>query len=528
MDTHGAPSGTQRQREVNRAPHVPAGKRQRLSNFLRRSLHDARTVGPFKDMNSFKDSCIPLSIAFLLNVDVQLRGSMTYADAIRETDISLTRVPITDVGRKPCSFYIIHECNTDDCNPVGHATPVRVGPSLLCETILDGNVVESTAESIRQFLGAIPGAVAMEVCRGGAGARYTADTLLANQASGESGSSSSHDDGDSSCESLSEQHTLATDKFKKALKKEVSDYNKEVHLTVGLSRWPCEQCPFRTFGKKRQLISHRRHHTDARLGTSSDCRAQSQLAAALYDMDKAREVYGQCYPISGEGSTAYLKESAKMIRMWVGQDATPEAKEVLQRSNDLRLVWVYTDKGPILKLKSQTTGCWRKFDTYYTPEFASLLLATALRSKCRTRTTADALVNHFASTGCMTAMRMPRDVNTFQSIIKDVVTGPRCEELAHQLLEESNAHNEWKVVAHDATYKVLLNVIGQKKMAQSLGGCFAAHTLRGLTGACAGVSLQSGESTAHFARVVEDLLPKLQRREKTEFLFTDSPPLVME
>ena len=90
-----------------------------------------------------------------------------------------------------------------------------------------------------------------------------------------------------------------------------------------------------------------------------------------------------------------------------------------------------------------------------------------------------------------------------------------------QLIDSNSQRDEWLILSHDATFKSLFTFLGQEKMNQQEDEFHALHSVLGITGALAGLSLQSSEGPDSFSSAMCDILP-LSARQKTRWIFTDT------
>ena len=108
------------------------------------------------------------------------------------------------------------------------------------------------------------------------------------------------------------------------------------------------------------------------------------------------------------------------------------------------------------------------------------------------------------------------------SFLGDVLGHASVVSLRDRLVATATSMGEWEVLTHDATYKPLFSLIGQRKMAQDEGGSHALHTFLGKSGAFPGSSLQRTEGEQCFRDASSDVLPE-SARATTRYVFTDAP-----
>ena len=89
------------------------------------------------------------------------------------------------------------------------------------------------------------------------------------------------------------------------------------------------------------------------------------------------------------------------------------------------------------------------------------------------------IMQHWVAQGSPAVLLGPLDHKAQTQIIDDIMGSSAVTGLRQQCILRATASGEWKVLQHDATFKVLFTVIGQGKMAQKEGEVHAAHTLLG-------------------------------------------------
>ena len=205
-----------------------------------------------------------------------------------------------------------------------------------------------------------------------------------------------------------------------------------------------------------------------------------------------------------------------------------QTTDFLRKYNDFDVVLALTDVGPKYLLKAQTVSFRRlNKNLYYNNKFVNVLMACMLQHRGKSEPTFLHLTEHFLARGSPCALLGTRNRLTRRTLMEEVWSLPSIQQFHSGLIGKNTEKGEWQILSHDATFKALFSVIGQRKMALAPGEGHALHSLLGLSGALAGLSLQHAEGPKCFADAVTSLLPEDARR-TTLWVFTDSPDTVQK
>ena len=227
---------------------------------------------------------------------------------------------------------------------------------------------------------------------------------------------------------------------------------------------------------------------------------------------------------NGNRERQWLQAAATLMRTWIA--ATPAVEKFLKTRNDIDMVLVLTGTGPQYRLKIQTVNCKRLHrKVYFDNTFANVLLSLMLKSQGKSETTFLELHRHYVSHGSPCALLGTRNRLTRRRLMEAVWSLPELCNFRKQLIDSNSERDEWLILSHDATFKSLFTFLGQEKMKQQEGELHALHSVLGITGALAGLSLQSSEGPDSFTSAMCDILP-LSARQKTRWSFSDTPSTI--
>ncbi len=219
-----------------------------------------------------------------------------------------------------------------------------------------------------------------------------------------------------------------------------------------------------------------------------------------------------------------LQESAALLKSWLPTDAA--TARYLRERNDIDLVLLLAGDGPKYVLKEQTKNARRLHKKiYYDHTFANLLFPLMLQKAGKVEPIFLAITQHFVAKGCACALLGTSSRLTRKRLMEDILELESVRGLRQQFIHKRTAAGEWKILSHDATFKSMFSIIGQEKMAQKEGEQHALHSVLGMTGALAGLSMQRTEGPKCFQQACEDILP-LEARNTTLWVFTDTPDTV--
>lgn len=220
-------------------------------------------------------------------------------------------------------------------------------------------------------------------------------------------------------------------------------------------------------------------------------------------------------------SCNFLAESAALLRQWCHVDDA--STDYLRGHNDVDCVLLLSGTGPRYILKSQTVNCKRLHKKlYFDHSCANSLLPLMLEHQGRSEPVFLGLTRNFVAAGHPCAMLGTRNRHSRRRLMDAVCALGSVQALHKKLLDKCTEEGEWSIISHDATFKSLFSIVGQKKMAQSEGEFHALHTILGKSGALPAMSLQRSEGPACFAAACREILPDCAR-EGTRWVFTDIP-----
>ena len=292
----------------------------------------------------------------------------------------------------------------------------------------------------------------------------------------------------------------------------------------------CAFCPFRKFREPGRVLKHLdKYHTEARgFVAGSGKNAQWDLIRAMHN--QSRELVPVVQP---PAKATLLRDSADLMRDWIKADG--EVAAWLEKQNELEVVLLLSAEGPRYVLKAQTVNCRRvsgleatgsvpgqRSHIYYDNTFANLVFGLALKHKGKVSTTFQDLTTHFVGLGSPCAGLVPKNKPARNAIVDDVFALPEVDQLRAKLVAAATAKGEWEVLGHDATFKCLMSVVGQKKMDQKDGELHALHTLYGKTGAVPGASPQPSEARKYTKAACKEILPAAARA-TTKYMGSDTP-----
>ena len=200
-------------------------------------------------------------------------------------------------------------------------------------------------------------------------------------------------------------------------------------------------------------------------------------------------------------------------------------KKTIRGQNDLNIAIHLSARGPKFVLLHKTKGFFRlNSEVYFDASVASLILSLALKHNGMASATFEDLITHWVACGSKSVWLLSRILQHEQraSLLRELLTRETTKALRSRLIDEATSHGEWRVLMHDGTFKTLFSVIGQAKMAQTLGESHVLHTFMGTTGAFPGASLQPKEDPEHFKLASCEVLPE-DVRAQAEIMYNDRP-----
>ena len=312
------------------------------------------------------------------------------------------------------------------------------------------------------------------------------------------------------------------------LKREKDLYKEKLNLHMNSAKsvgsLVCEFCAWRKFTERRKLINHvdkyhkEPYYTAEAAAPKARMFSQWRLVVALYRQRLFDQVLAK-----DSMEANLLKTTAELIRKW-NPGVSDVEKAVLGRSNGLPVCTVVTKKGPELWLRSQTPGTVRISEKlYYTKDFEQLVVSLALQSKGRLENIKQRLWARWSEDNGSLPLLLP-DSKSLRNVLHHVFTCPDGvpQQLLLTLKNQATDRGEWVAVSHDCTFKFLFSLMGQKKIAQSEGGLFAAHNFLGVTGASHDFSAQRAEDADSFEAAVQKLFTQSMRLQ-VRLLYSDSP-----
>ena len=161
---------------------------------------------------------------------------------------------------------------------------------------------------------------------------------------------------------------------------------------------------------------------------------------------------------------------------------------------------------------------------YYTSGFEDIAIATALQCQGKFETVMNRLQARWAESKTALPLLFATDTNLLRDCLQHIFTCPTgvVQQTLRKLTARATARSEWVVLSHDATFKILFSILGQKKMSQASGEAHTAHTFIGMTGACPGFVLKANEGPGSFGEALQVLFTQ-EMMEQVRFLFSDSP-----
>ena len=298
------------------------------------------------------------------------------------------------------------------------------------------------------------------------------------------------------------------------LAEEVRLYKEEMQPYKRMSL-VCRLCPFNTKPHDRmlRLKSHvGRCHTATSWFILGKRRGkgvhtlgkQFKVCQAIYDnrVIKGRELLPDL-----------LKESAKIII-----ESAPGVRYVTAHVDDHLSPIVLTNNGPVYLMKFETDAndFVRLSRNYYCDrKFAELVLRSFILAKGSSYDTLTRVYLHYVQRTQLAAM-LPMRVITWQRFVAILWASRAVDRLRTQKMLEASSVNEWESISIDATYKLMLRVIGQsnyiskrttreKQAIADKDAKYCLFTVRGRTGLVAGLQPMRYENSRTVQLALQDI-----------------------
>ena len=160
---------------------------------------------------------------------------------------------------------------------------------------------------------------------------------------------------------------------------------------------------------------------------------------------------------------------------------------------------------------------------HFDSEFANIVLMYAIMSQGRLKLLRGQLAFHYSRAGYQRLDFLHRNTDFYQDILQCVMDLPEVRYLAERTIDQATGRNEWTTLSHDGTYKLAKSLIVETNHGGQgrAGPVKVVHTLRGMSGASPGVSIQEGRVARHVSQRCE----KYSRRPQCRSVDFSSPSM---
>ena len=277
----------------------------------------------------------------------------------------------------------------------------------------------------------------------------------------------------------------------------------------------CRLCPFNT--KPHDRLSRLRAHVKRCHTATSWFILGKRRGKGVQTLGKQFKICQSIYDnrvIKGrELVPDLLKESAKIII-----ESAPGVRYVTAHVDEHLSPVVLTDSGPVYLMKFETDAndFLRLSRNYYCDrKFAELVLRSSILAKGSSYETLTRVYLHYVQRSQLASM-LPMRVITWQRFIAILWASRAVDRLRTQKMLEASAVNEWESISIDATYKLMLRVIGQSnyiakrttREQQAIADKDAKYclfTVRGRTGLVAGLQPMRYENSRTVQLALQDI-----------------------
>ena len=283
--------------------------------------------------------------------------------------------------------------------------------------------------------------------------------------------------------------------------------------------WARPICPLRIFADKRRLTEHikNQHIADKDFTPSKACYRASQ---ALRNIDLVKSVIDPT-PLKCN----LIQRGSELIRSWVGELPVQYRQEIASKSDICNfLTMLFSgERGPVYALKCKISTEYRLNEqVHFDTEFANIVLMYAITPHGRLKLLRDQLVAHYSRTGYQCFDFLNRHTDFYHDIVQCILGFPEFRYLMDRAIDQALNRNEWTTLSHDGTYKLAKSLVGETNHGGQgrAGPVRVVHTLRGMSGAAPGVSIQEGESRETCIASVREILP-MSARSQCRFIYSD-------
>ena len=336
-------------------------------------------------------------------------------------------------------------------------------------------------------------------------------------------------DGEPGEGSRNEGEVNVGEELRRLLQEEVNEALRAVdsqsNTTFLSSVCPC--CPWRRFEKRANLRRHLiSQHKEAKRYCPSGTK-QLRIAIALYDHDAIA---------GGAMSAGFLRRSAAIMRA--------DVKPPVPTTNvhiDKTVRYVLDANGPrimALHCIKSSKDLRRVGNFYYTYDFACAFLQAAAAGNGSLQKIYSAFLGACTRHDGQLSSIIPRATNGFwTNVLEDLMQAPPFHEFRQRLLEDCRAHDEFRYLSVDATFKINLKVIGQADFHASQSSRATAAipeasagyrtlTCRGRTGAAVLIRVVRSEKATVVAETPSSTLPA-DHRAQVVHVASDAPSAEM-
>ena len=277
----------------------------------------------------------------------------------------------------------------------------------------------------------------------------------------------------------------------------------------------CRLCPFNT--KPHDRLSRLRAHVGRCHTATSWFILGKRRGKGVQTLGKQFKICQSIYDnrvIKGKELVPdLLKESAKIII-----ESAPGVRYVTAHVDEHLSPVVLTDSGPVYLMKFETDAndFVRLARNYYCDrKFAELVLRSFILAKGSSYETLTRVYLHYVQRSQLASM-LPMRVITWQRFVAILWASRAVDRLRTQKMLEASAVNEWESISIDATYKLMLRVIGQSnyiakrttREQQAIADKDAKYclfTVRGRTGLVAGLQPMRYENSRTVQLALQDI-----------------------
>ena len=166
--------------------------------------------------------------------------------------------------------------------------------------------------------------------------------------------------------------------------------------------------------------------------------------------------------------------SSDLLRAWIQENLDAKSLKYLNKESSLGVCLVPSGQGPKSILRQQTQGyIWHSQTNRYGHTFANLVVAFALKHKGRAQALWHDLIQHFVSQGCPCAWLLTAYRDSANHLVDEIMQQKPVRDVTRSLADVASDNGEFKLLVHDATFKIMFSIIGQTERSQTDGEAHA-------------------------------------------------------